>query len=302
MAGVWISRIARRLTQPDTFDRLVSPAIADLQLESQRTTVGRWRHYPALAAVLLWALLRDVRRELAHVFDADAWRSVWTRAAAWALIAAATNWVILYRLIANVLNQWHTSDTARQTILNGVAFRSVGPALTVAMIVAAYSFKRRDAARTVRVVAATIVLAVTTVGATYLSTILQEPSRHALDEAARAFYGSAVEARRAPLPWQLLLNATSMIPFAWLGVVLARRRGWPLALIATGILGTYVWLNTTALTLHLYGWLASSIPGVEALLFGTYGVPPNLVTLVGLIAAWRAIERVFDRSDPALVR
>ncbi|HKE84400.1 MAG TPA: hypothetical protein VKB50_11615 [Vicinamibacterales bacterium] len=297
MAGLWISRIARRLTQPDTFDRLVSPAIADLQLESQRTRVGRWRHYPSLASVLMWALLQDISRELAYVFDADAWRTVWTRAAAWALIAAAINWVILYGVIANVLNQWHTSEAARQTILNGVIFRSVGPALTVAMIVAAYSFKRRDAARTVSVVTAAIALAVTTVGATYLSTILQEPSRHALDEAGRAFYGSAIEVRRAPLPWQLILNAIAMIPFAWLGVVSSKRRGWPLALSVIVILGTWQVLNFKAFP--VYAWLARVVPGLETLLFGTYSVPTNLLTLSGLILLWRGIEWIVERPGLA---
>jgi hypothetical protein len=297
MAGLWISRIARRLTQPDTFDRLVSPAIADLQLESQRGRLGRWRHYPALLRVMTWALLRDFWRELAYVFDADAWRTVWTRAAVWALAAAIISWGIQYGSLVNLLNQWHTSDMVRETILNGVVFRTIGPALTVAMIVAAYSFNRRQPARMTTVVSATIVLAAITVGATYLSTILQAPSRQALDEAGRGFYGSAIEVTRAPLPWQLTSNAIAMIPFAWLGVVLARRRGWPLALIATSILGSYVWLNTAATP--LYFRVARSIPGLETLLFGTYSLPTNLVTLTGLIVLWRGIERIVDRPDVA---
>jgi hypothetical protein len=300
MAGLWITRIARRLTQPDTFDRLVSPAIADMQLESQRAPIGRWRHYPALVAVLMWALLRDFSRELAYVFDADAWRAVWTRAAAWALIAATVSWVIQYGLIVNRLGQWHASDAVRQTILNGVAFRSVGPALTVAMIVAAYSFKRRHAARTATVVAATIVLAATTLGATYLSTIMQAASTQAFDEAGRAFHASAIDVRRAPLAWQLMLNAIAMIPFAWLGVVLAKRRGWPLALSASIVLGTWQVLNFTAFP--VYAWLARLIPGLDAVLFGTYALPTNLLTLVALILLWRTVERVFDRPDAAPVR
>ena len=86
MPGIWITRIARRVTRPDTFEWLVSPAIADLQAEAAHSGTRRWRHYSAFAVVLGYAVLRDFRMDIGIAFDTDAWRRVWSRAAVWALI------------------------------------------------------------------------------------------------------------------------------------------------------------------------------------------------------------------------
>jgi len=290
MPGIWMTRIARRLTRPDTFDRLVSPAIADLQLESQLTRFARWRHYPAIVLVIAWALISDLAGELPRVFDAEALRLVWRRAAAYALAGAAVNWAIYYTLIGARLSDLQIADTARQTILQSVVYQSVAPGLTVLMIVAAYNLKRRDPAGLRTVAAATIVVAVTTLVATYVSTLLQEPALHAF-ALERLRSGATYEVVRPPL----LINAISMVPFAWLGVVLSRRRGWPLGFSACTILGTWVLLNVTGFS-FLYP-LARLVPGLDAALFSRYSVPSNLLTLVGLILLWRTIERRFDRRD-----
>ena len=75
--GRYFEALARRLTRPDTFDRLVSPAIADLQCEAVHSRFRiRARHYIAMVAVLLCALARDFRLDIRTAFEADALRCV----------------------------------------------------------------------------------------------------------------------------------------------------------------------------------------------------------------------------------
>jgi hypothetical protein len=84
-----------------------------------------------------------------------------------------------------------------------------------------------------------------------------------------------------------------MVPFAWLGVVLAGRRGWPLALSATALLGT--WVLATQSNVTFFALLVRAAPSLWPILYGTYSVPDNLVTLTVLILLWRRFE---SRVDP----
>ena len=294
MPGIWIARLARRLTRPDTFDRLVSPAIADLQLEAQHGWWARWRHYPVLAYVVVFALFRDLLGDLARVFDAGAIGVVWSRTAAWALAAGAINGAVMYALLSNAPGTWPGDDGARLAVLGR---ESIGVALTVAMIVAAYKFRRREGAGPRAVAAATVVVAIVAFVATHVSTMLWAPAIHAVVEAGRTASGPATDIVVVYPPD--IVNALSMIPFAWLGVVLARRRGWGLAASAAAILGTWVFVNATAFP---YYQVAHIVPGLETVLFDRYSVPPHMVTLIGLIIVWRAIERCFDRLTVASAR
>jgi hypothetical protein len=83
MPGLWLTRVAQRFTRRDTFERLVSPAIADLQIERDARWGARAGHYFALTAVIACALVRDFRTDVALAFDADARRNIWLRAALW---------------------------------------------------------------------------------------------------------------------------------------------------------------------------------------------------------------------------
>jgi len=85
MRGDWLTSLARRLTRPGTFERLVSPAIADLQSEASGNFLIGARHYIAIWAVLVCALWRDFGLEIRTALDADALHHVWRRAAIWYL-------------------------------------------------------------------------------------------------------------------------------------------------------------------------------------------------------------------------
>ena len=126
MPGIWIARLARRLTRPDTFDRLVSPAIADLQLEAQQGWWGRWRHYPMLAFVIVFALFSDLLGDLARVFDAEAIRVVWSRTAAWAFAAAVINVAVKYALLSNAPGTWPGDDAEHRVAYARTSLRPAG--------------------------------------------------------------------------------------------------------------------------------------------------------------------------------
>jgi hypothetical protein len=189
--------------------------------------------------------------------------------------------------------------------LTRTGLRSLVPALTVCMIVAAYRLRRRDE-RARSVVAAAAVIAVITLVVSLSARAAESHISIALEMAA---YGTqAANAPFAvhwpPLPWRMLTAAVSVIPFAWLGVVLARRRGWPLTVISTTMLCTWVFANLAGL--YLLDLVLRSTPAwrpiLEPLVIGTYAIPPNLLTLVALILMWRGVETGFDRFTSAGTR
>ena len=69
-------RFARGITHADTFEHLVSPALADLQQESGAGRQRR-RHYVGLIMVSACAVARALRVDASFVANNDAWRTVW---------------------------------------------------------------------------------------------------------------------------------------------------------------------------------------------------------------------------------
>lgn len=292
MPGSWLTLISRRLLCEQTFEQIVSPAIADLQCEATRGLMMRVRHSFAVGTVLTWALFHDFSQALIGSFDGDGAIRVWRRAGYWSLGAALANSAVSYVLLVRSLDRWQVEGPLRDTALSTVLLGSVLSALTVAVLVAAYSLKRQNRADR-RVVPAVIVLfAVVTLVSSIVTITLRAPSREAMAELGRATYGIG-PAAYPPLMWQALMSALHVVPFAWLGTVLARHHGWRLALSATAILGTWQLINFRGFVIYL--WLSNTVPALQPLLFGTYPVPTNLLTLTLLILAWRRTERRIDR-------
>jgi hypothetical protein len=297
MAGLWISWIARRLTQPDTFDRLVSPAIADLQSEAAYGLTQRLRHYAAFTVVFGCAVLRDFRIDLGIAFGTDSARRAWGRAAVWALIAGLCNWAAMYVVTLRLLERLHASSEVQFTVLSGIASRSIGPAFTAALVVAAYSFKRQDPARIRRVVAVTLVFLALSPVVGYLSDTLYAAAREALVQAYRVGQPDLPAIVSASTLVVRLSAIMQMATFAWLGVALARYRGWTLAITTTTILTLYVIAN-----LHQFELVNHFAPSLTPLLYGTYSIPANAVTLGLLILLCRAILRPFEeRARPGSI-
>ena len=85
--------------------------------------------------------------------------------------------------------------------------------------------------------------------------------------------------------------------FAWLGIALARYRGWPLAFTATTVITLYVAAN-----LYLAELLSRLAPSLTPIFYGNHAIPVNALTLVALIVAMKTVQRPFDRSMTAVAR
>jgi hypothetical protein len=69
MPGDWLTRVTRRLLHDDTFELVVSPAIADLQFESHAMAAPPLRSYLAVWIALAGALLLDLDHDVRDVID-----------------------------------------------------------------------------------------------------------------------------------------------------------------------------------------------------------------------------------------
>ena len=256
--GRYLEALARRLTRPDTFERLIAPAIADLQCEAPGGFGIRTRHYLAICVVLICALARDFRLDLRTAFEADARQQVWRRAAMWylavmtvttlAALRGAAHWSWGFGTFLTTFEMegsmpWHLlSEGQASAALVTALLQGLVNALPFAMAAAAFHLCRQDRRRTI--VATTIVaLAITAV-----SGLSARPLRAGAD---RVLYETVapqvanperavgdtqhwkewLQARQRELDgrtafWMDLQNALMVVPFALFGVVLARRRGW----------------------------------------------------------------------------
>lgn len=241
MPGYWLTAIARRLTRRDTFERLVSPAIADLQREAARGVMARARHYVAFAAVFACALARDFRFDLRPAFDASALRHVWSWTALWTLgFGALAGWMT-FRDDLRVLG-----PGAVPTVLIAAALKSLVVAFSVAMAAATFYLVRRGST-TRTVIATTLVLFATALATLFVI----HPLRMSVDRELYDF-GQALNAD-APSVTSLLAvwlsfhadgidgtlargrdfrDALGVINGALMGMVLAASRQWRVALTA----------------------------------------------------------------------
>ena len=67
MRGRRATRIGRRILREQTFELMVSPAIADLQFEADRAPGIRPAAYSAVAAALVGGFVEDMRLDLAEL-------------------------------------------------------------------------------------------------------------------------------------------------------------------------------------------------------------------------------------------
>ena len=255
--GRYLEAVARRLTRSDTFERLIAPAIADLQCEAPGGFVLRMRHYLAIGVVLLCALARDCRLDLRTAFEPDTRQPVWTRAALWYLGIVAVMTLVALRGdahwswgIGTFLTTfemegampWHllSADQTKAALLTSL-LQGLISALPFAMAAAAFHLYRQNRGRTV---VATAIVASAMTAAVGLSV---RPLRASAD---RAIYETVapqaispgraggsqhwkewLQSRERELDsrttvWLDLQNGVTVLPFAMFGVVLARRRSW----------------------------------------------------------------------------
>ena len=95
MTGDWIGSMARCLTRPARYERIVAPALADLQYEHHAATPWtRCRNYAAVWPALVWAIAADLCDDLRIVLGRDAQTSAWGFGAAmFAVMFARSAWL-----------------------------------------------------------------------------------------------------------------------------------------------------------------------------------------------------------------
>jgi hypothetical protein len=244
MTGVWLTSLARRILRDETFERLVSPAIADLQCEAAEGPAIRLRHYAALASVLACAMLRDFRLGLGTAFDADtrrrlcAWPAVWCLGFAAALIGWSE-----FRESLLVLG-----PVARSAALTTALTGSLVGVFTTFMTIAAFFLVRRGAPAGA-VAAATLAVFI----AALVTAFALHPIRLSADRELYALGQSLSTGATTPDSllatwlafkaddvnstlgrWRDIRGALEVINGALFGAILARRRGWmvPLTLVS----------------------------------------------------------------------
>lgn len=233
MQGAWLVRIGRWFFRKETFERMVGPAIADMQAEASFGSLHRWKHYFAIGVLLIHALLRDLRLDVFSAFDAEARRFVWKRTAIWyaGFVALLTILGVEFNLPPDLPMQGIWSAA-----LTSAGLEAVVSAVGLAMAAAVFYLWRRSSRRSV----VPAVLTIATLTIVFALTV--RPVRMSAD---RILYNS-IQAERSSSGspnfrykevaldvqitwWQDIQSGVSVIPSALIGIVLARRRGLQVA-------------------------------------------------------------------------
>ncbi len=262
----WLAALFRRVLHRDTFEMMVSPAIADL--DSERT--GDWRthlrHWGGLVVVLGAALLRDWYTDAKTAFDVGARRDVWLVSAMW--YTAPT--VLLAGVLLKNQTPWHLLDaTAGTAVVLDTVLGARLYASYVAVIAAVFLLSRRVSSIKALVIGVGVVsLAFASMNAT--SSAVRMPLNRTIHETASRNLAAApvpagepswertdgrkwVEWRSGQakqhatttevLGWFAIVPLTALfnfMPFGLVGLALARTRDAWVALRAAAVISTIV--------------------------------------------------------------
>lgn len=229
MPDAWLIRIGGWIARKETFERLVSPAIADMQAEASLGQVNRWKHYAGIGVVLIHALLQDLRFDVASAFDAEARRAVWKRTAIWyaGFVVLLTFLGLRYNLLPD-----RPMDGLWLAALTSTVLEALVTSVSISTVVAVLYLCRRSSPRR------SIVLAVLIVGA--LTTTFALAVRPIRMSADRALYpGDHYYLDDHTLWSKDITSGVDVLPSALMGIVLARRRGWRVAVTVISFFATW---------------------------------------------------------------
>jgi len=260
--GRYLEGLARWLTRADTFERLVSPAIADLQCEAGRGRLMRMRHYMAVGGVLVWAIVGDLSRDAGLAFEPGARHGVWRRAAWWYLAAVG-----VFAWIGSGDTPWHLLDAAtRQAALISAALNLPFAAMAPATAAAVFYLRRHGAPIRTIVAVTMLVVAATTVLTLAISQYNNGVSMQIYERVDAALPAAAREGGHSDHRWSIWLDyrrddlvdrsslyrsGAGMVPWALLGFVLARGRNWKVPVRLTGFVATWFALGYIVLRIDV---------------------------------------------------
>ena len=223
MRGSWLVKFGSWIARQETFEKMIAPAISDMQVEASCGRLHRWRHYFAIGVVLIHALLQDLRLESVSVFGAEARRLAWKQAAIWYVGSVAFMTFIGFRYnlpqVPSLAGIWPAALTSA---LLDACVTGLGLAVTVGV----FYLYRRGATRRSIVVVSLIAAALSVAVA-----LAVRPVRISADQVIYSSIGHSSSYWQAKLDpqigwWKDIQSGTRVIPNAILAVVLARRKGW----------------------------------------------------------------------------
>jgi hypothetical protein len=268
VSGDWIALVARCVIREHTYDRTVSPAIADLHFEaSTRFRMQRLLGYVSIYRAVFGALAIDIGEDLSRAFNRDARSSAWRAAAILCVLQIG---------LSLILN-WQPMLGIEELGLDGlgVVLAFNFPSLVLASLPAAFipfavvMTRRHGLARPILTAAAVVSVVIVVVGVT-----LAVPAGRMADQYRQAAFWRArmetadpprsLEAVRRDLTVELTrqdqrraradrnrflyhgiaARAMGTFAFAIIGIGLARKRGWRMLLWAAG--AYVVWMAILA--------------------------------------------------------
>ena len=290
----WLAAISRRVLHHDTFDMMVSPALADLEAEAFQGWRQRARHYAGFPVVLGCALLRDTRADAGLTSFASTWQT-WRKAVLWhfalaipvaTVIAWATPWrhlegvelVILAMFIGAIFGT-PVSTTAAAFYLrrSGVTeARAVVTALVVPLVLSApmyviWSGFGPSATLLVYKTAAPRIQAA------------RKPVENTLEHMWLSYFDpQRAEKAKPPSVWDTVRDITAFPLSPLMGVWLARRRGWRIFSSFFALQCAFLGLSVARLLMNLPGLPVTNVLAIMLSLLG-----PGIVWLLVLRGSTR---------------
>jgi hypothetical protein len=248
-------RFGRWITRDQTFERMVSPAIADMQLEVSQGG-SRWRHYLGLCLVLIYAALHDLRLDVSVAFDRESRRVAWKRAGIWYLGSAA---VFTFLEFWEEMSRAHTDSGIWAVALTSAVLKAAVTAPGVGIVPAVLFLYRRAPSRRTIVAAVLIAGAVTVIVAMSVRPIRMLADQTLYDDAPNRSQDSYRVQRLDPSTtwWEGVQMGAWVFAHACVGVVLAHGRS--VARRVAGVLLTWYLFVAFLLSAEILGTFRSSL-------------------------------------------
>jgi len=294
MRGTWFVKIGSWIARKETFERMVAPAIADMQVEASYGRLHRGKHYFAIGLVLVHALLQDMRLDFASAFDTEARRLAWRRAAIWyaGFVAVFTFLGLRYNLPEGL-----SLEGIWPAALTSAALEGLMTGVPLGIAVGVFYLYLRSSSRRSIVVVSLIAAALTIAFGLSVRPIRMSADRTVYNNIqARLFSGGQSHYRDETVDeqitwWQDIQGGVSVIPYALIGIVLAKRRGWKkVGLTVIGFFASWFLAVMILHSLHPYP------PPFLSLIMQRWR---DIALVLTVAVLWLTFDRLFRREQPA---
>lgn len=229
-------KVGRWIARQETYDRMIAPALADMEFERSAGLLRQFVHWTHFPAIFLYAILWDLRLDLVSSVDGRDRRRAWTRAGLWYVGAA---------ILMTVLPLWES--TLGMLLLQGLwreaalsaGLNAVVDAAAVATVPAVIYLLRSGLGRRSLAVVV-LLLSILAAGTAWAVRPIRASADQALVERVRDTTAPSAASRFADRMeasnldqrsawWHDLRSGLWVFSFGLWGVVLSSRSGWGIA-------------------------------------------------------------------------